>query len=49
MSELGRGEIPSPEYYPYVTRSLFRLYAEGVLNNVADVIVEPDYGYKLVL
>ncbi len=33
------------EYYPYVTRSLLRLYGQGVLTNVVDIDVEPDYGY----
>ncbi len=32
-------------HYPYVTRSLLELYAEGALTNVADVLVEPEYGY----
>lgn len=39
------GEIESREHYPYVTRSLLRLYGEGVLTNVVDVVVEPEYGY----
>ncbi|HEX8227006.1 MAG TPA: hypothetical protein VF572_04015 [Candidatus Saccharimonadales bacterium] len=34
-----------PSHYPYVTRSLLKLFDEGELTNVTDVIVEPEYGY----
>jgi D-alanine-D-alanine ligase-like ATP-grasp enzyme len=33
------------EHYPYVTRSLLRLYGQGVLTHVVDIDVEPKYGY----
>lgn len=42
---LGKETITSKEHYPYVTRSLARLFNEGRLTNVKDVIVEPEYGY----
>ena len=50
MKERGSEEkseklIENREHYPYVTRSLVRLFNEGRLTNVSDVIVEPDYGY----
>lgn len=35
----------SRENYPYVTRSLLRLYEAGSLENVADIDLEPEYGY----
>ncbi len=35
----------SKEYYPYVTRSLVRLFNEGRLDNIKKLDVEPDYGY----
>jgi D-alanine-D-alanine ligase-like ATP-grasp enzyme len=34
-----------PEHYTYVTRRLLHLLEEGVLTNVKDVDVEPNYGY----
>lgn len=37
--------LESREHFPYVTRSLLRLFNEGRLSNVKDVIVEPNYGY----
>ncbi len=37
--------IQYKEHYPYVTRSLVRLFNEGSLTNVRDVVVEPKYGY----
>jgi len=38
--------IPVPkDYYPYVTRSLLRLYDSGALHDVVNIDVEPDYGY----
>lgn len=37
--------VESREHYPYVTRSLVRLFNEGKLTNVRDVVVEPRYGY----
>ncbi|HSH56030.1 MAG TPA: hypothetical protein VK983_04355 [Candidatus Limnocylindrales bacterium] len=38
--------FPEPkDHYPYVTRSLLRLYESGALQDVADIDVEPDYGY----
>ncbi len=46
MTEFEPGlSIPNKEHYPYVTRSLVRLFNEGRLPNVKDVIVEPSYGY----
>lgn len=41
--------IDSKENYAYVTRSLLRLFKEGRLTNVKDVIVEPDYGYVTMI
>ena len=35
----------SQDRYPYVTRSLLRLYQNGDLQNVTDIDIEPDYGY----
>jgi len=32
-------------HYPYITRSLIRLFEEGKLTNIKDIIVEPEYGY----
>ena len=37
--------LQNREYYPYVTRSLIRLFNDGRLSNVEDVVVEPKYGY----
>ncbi len=38
--------IPEPrDHYPYVTRSLLRLYETGALEQIVDIDVEPDYGY----
>ena len=37
--------VESREHYPYVTRSLVRLFNEGRLTNVKGVTVEPRYGY----
>ncbi len=39
------GLIENKEYYPYVTRSLIRLFNAGRLTNVRDVTVEPNYGH----
>ena len=44
MSEM-RNIPESREHYPYVTRSLLRLFESGVLSNVSGLDVEPDYGY----
>jgi hypothetical protein len=33
------------EHYAYVTRSLIRLFNSGMLPNVANIDVEPEYGY----
>lgn len=33
------------EHYPYVTRSLIRLFGKQALTNVASIDVEPRYGY----
>lgn len=38
-------EIETTDHFPYVTRSLLRLYEEGHLSNVTAIDVEPDYGY----
>jgi len=35
----------SRAHYPYVTRALLQLFAEGALTNVTGVVVEPVYGY----
>lgn len=35
----------SRAHYPYVTRTLLELFAEGALTNVTTVVVEPNYGY----
>lgn len=46
MTGVELGEVPQDrEHYPYVTRSLIRLYEHGALTNVAGIVVEPDYGY----
>lgn len=45
MSAIERSGMESPEYYPYVTRSLLRLYGQGVLTNVTNLDIEPRYGY----
>lgn len=37
--------IQDKAHYPYVTRSLIRLFNRGDLTNVSDVVVEPRYGY----
>lgn len=37
--------IDIKKHYPYVTRSLLRLFNDGKLTNVSSVNVEPDYGY----
>ncbi len=37
--------LESKEHYPYVSRSLIRLFNEGRLDNVKSVLVEPEYGY----
>lgn len=37
--------IPSQPHYAYVTRSAIRLFNAGLLTNVTDIDVEPDYGY----
>lgn len=34
-----------PEHYSYVTRSLLRLHGQGMLPNITDIDVEPEYGY----
>lgn len=37
--------VESKDNYAYVTRSLIRLFNEGRLSNVEQVLVEPEYGY----
>jgi D-alanine-D-alanine ligase-like ATP-grasp enzyme len=37
--------ILSRENYPYVTRSLVRLFNEGRLDNIKDITIEPEYGH----
>ncbi len=37
--------IEPQAHYPYVTRSLLRLYENGALTNVDNIDVEPAYGY----
>ena len=38
MVEHEHGEVPEDrEHYPYVTRSLIRLYGDGLLTNVEDI------------
>lgn len=45
MSESLSNVPESRDHYPYVTRSLLRLYEAGALENVAGIDVEPYYGY----
>lgn len=45
MSESLSNMPVSREHYPYVTRSLLRLYENGALHDVTHIDVEPDYGY----
>ncbi len=46
MDEFAQGpEIQSQDHYPYVTRSLVRLYDKGLLTNVVGIDIEPKYGY----
>ncbi|EWC60853.1 Cyanophycin synthase [Actinokineospora spheciospongiae] len=37
--------IDGAPHYPYVTRMVAGLFAEGALSNVVDVEIEPEYGY----
>src|SRR2546430_9863593 len=41
------GPMPAriPSHYPYVTRMVASLFAEGALTNVVSVDIEPEYGY----
>lgn len=45
MSDVEQDSTMSHEHYPYVTRSLLRLYGQGVFSNIVDIAVEPNYGY----
>ncbi len=36
---------PSKAHYPFTTRLLLDLYAQGELPNVAELLIEPRYGY----
>ncbi len=38
-------EIEVRDHYAYVTRSLIRLFNDGVLTKVVNIDVEPEYGY----
>jgi len=37
--------VDIPSHYPYVTRMVASLFAEGAFTDVADVDIEPEYGY----
>ena len=39
------GETPETEHYPWVTRLLLSLHADGRFENVAEILVEPRYGF----
>lgn len=41
--------IKPVSHYPYLTRTLISLYADGALTNVRDVEVEPEYGYVAMI
>ena len=45
MRAAGANESPDTAHYPWVTRLLLSLFAEGKFENVAEVVVEPRYGY----
>ncbi len=42
---MSKEQLQSQENYSYVTRSIIRLFNDGALTNVENVVVEPEYGY----
>lgn len=42
---MSKENLKPKEHYSYITRSLIRLYNEGLLTNVVSIDVEPEYGY----